>query len=74
MDPLVGMGVAVLAAARVALAWMSELAHMLAERSRRTTLVAVIQAVPKGAMLVEERSDGSRIVVVRPVSAPRHRG
>ncbi|WP_157964102.1 hypothetical protein [Actinocorallia populi] len=37
--------------------------QVLAERARRTTLLAVIRKLPPGHMLVEERTDGSRLTM-----------
>ncbi|MBV9450719.1 MAG: hypothetical protein JO345_32995 [Streptosporangiaceae bacterium] len=69
MDPALGAWLTVIVLCRMVPACLTELARtacvILIERSRRATLVAVVQAVPEGSIALEERPGGGKILVVR---------
>jgi hypothetical protein len=78
VEPVLGAWFAMIVLCRTAGACLTELARAVCvifmERSRRATVVAVVQALPEGSIAVEERPGGSRVVVVRsqPVCSAEH--
>jgi hypothetical protein len=78
VEPVLGAWLAVVVLCRTAGACLTELARAVCaifmERSRRATVVAVVQALPEGSIAVDERPGGSRVVVVRgwPAGSAQH--
>lgn len=67
MESVWGVGVIfALLGVRVVVVWVTALAaavrEVLIERSHRTTLLAVAEAMPREGVLVDERSDGGKTI------------
>jgi hypothetical protein len=69
VEAVAGGCLAVALMARAVMLCLTEFARaacvVLVERSRRASVIAVVQAVPEGGFLMQERPDGGKIIVVR---------